>query len=62
MWDYLGEAQDMRHTQQCLFNVSREGLGSSASAHGFSRSQPLMFRACVSIFLRLVKHVPASEH
>lgn len=26
MWDYLGEAQDMRHKQQCLSNVSREGL------------------------------------
>lgn len=26
MWDYLGEAQDMRHMQQCLSHVSRKGL------------------------------------
>ena len=38
MWDYLGEAQDMRHMEQCLSNVSREGLGSFANTHGVFRS------------------------
>lgn len=30
-----GGAQDMGHTQQCLSNVSREGLGSFANMRGF---------------------------
>ena len=34
MSDYLGEAQDMRHMEQCLSDVSGEGLGSFANMPG----------------------------